>query len=321
MGMTATWQPSPPVPEPTTPPRPDGILAPSADHGWFAFSPIPDRPPLSWPGGQSIAVSVVFDLRAVEWEEPENPPAIRPPGGRGVAPYPDFPRMGHREFGHRVGVFRLLEITRSLEIAPAAVIDVLTVEEYSPLLVHLQSQVSEFIAGGLSASRSITSLMSEDEERHYIATTLERLSGRLGQVPTGWMGPEHSESARTPGLLAEVGLEYVADWGNDEQPYPMDGLWSFPLSWELSDLRAMHERGVSPEEFGRSVEEAFEVLRGEGARSGRVLALHLHPWVSGRAFRAEAVERALGRLRESADIWWAPPGQVVEWCRTEGRGR
>lgn len=295
--------------------RPDGILAPSADHGWFAFSPLPDRPVLLWPEGRALAVSVVFDLRVVEWELPQHPPAIRPPGGRGTAPYPDIPRMSHREFGHRVGVFRLLEIARSLGIAPATVVDVLTVEEYAPLISHLQPEVSEFIAGGLSASRPITSLMSEDEERHYIESTLQRLASRLDVRPTGWLGPEHSQSVRTPALLAEAGIEYVADWVNDEQPFPMPGLWSFPLSWELSDLRAMHERGVSAEDYRRSIEEAFEVLREEGARSGRVLALHLHPWVSGRAFRADAIERALARLRESPDIWWASPGEIVDWCR------
>ena len=303
------------MPDPTTL-RPDDVLAPSTDHGWFAYSALPDRPGLAWPDGKRVAVSVVLDLRAVEWERPDNPPAIRPPGGRGIAPYPDFPRMGHREFGHRVGVFRLLEIMRRLGITPAAVVDVLTVEQYAPLIDHLRSDVSEFIAGGLSASRPITSLMSEDEERDYIASTRRRLEVVLGGPPAGWMGPEHSESARTPGLLAEAGFGYVADWGNDEQPYQMTGLWSFPLSWELSDLRAMHERGVSAEAYARSVEEAVGVLREDG--QGRMLGLHLHPWVSGRAFRADGIEQALGRLRQDRAIWWASPGEIVEWCRTEG---
>jgi hypothetical protein len=294
------------------------MLAPSGSHGWFSFSPLPNRQALSWPDGRNVAVSVVLDLRAVEWETPEHPPAIRPPGGRGIAPYPDFPRMGHREFGHRVGVFRLLDMMQSLGITPAAVVDVLTVEQYEPLVEHLQHGVSEFLAGGLSASRPITSRMAEDEEYHYIQSTLERLAARLGVTPVGWLGVEHNESARTPGLLARSGIGYVADWANDEQPFPMRGLWSFPLSWELSDLRAMHERGVSAEDHGRSIEEAFEVLRVDGTRSGRVLALHLHPWVSGQAFRADALEQALTHLRASSDVWWAAPGEIVDWCRSGG---
>ena len=265
-----------------------------------------------------MAVSVVLDVRAVEWESPGQVP-VPPPGGRGVAPYPDFPRMSHREFGHRVGIFRVLDMLDDLDIAPSAAVDVLTVEHYAPLLAHLGPAVSEFVAGGLSASRPITSAMTADEERHYIETTLQRLDDRLATRPTGWLGAEHAESARTPALLADAGLGYVADWGNDEQPYPMTGaggdLWSFPLSWELCDLRAMHERGVSAADYGRSITEAFDILSRDGATSGRVLALHMHPWVSGQAFRADEVERALARLRASDAAWWASPGEIVAWCR------
>lgn len=298
--------------------RPDGILAPSGSHGWFSFAPLPERPALSWPDGHTVAVSIVLDLRAVEWEVPENPTTVPPPGGRGIAPYPDFPRMSHREFGHRVGVFRLLDIMRTTGITPAAVVDVLTVEEYRPLLDHLRHDVSEFIAGGLSASRPITSRMAEDEELHYIRSTLQRLAAGLGVMPTGWLGAERGESARTPGLLGRCGVGYVADWGNDEQPFAMasEGLWSFPLSWELSDVSAMYERGVSADDYGRSIVEAFEVLRADGVGSGRVLALHLHPWVSGQAFRADALEQALTHLRASSDVWWVSPGEIVRWCRS-----
>ena len=297
--------------------RPVGILAPPGRHEGFRFSALPDRPALAWPDGHALAVSVVLDLRAVEWETADRTPTVRPPGGRGFAPYPDFPRMSHREFGHRVGVFRLLEIMRAVGITPSAVVDVLTVERYGRLVDHLRPVVSEFLAGGLSGSRPITSLMAEDEERHYIGTTLERLASGLGVAPAGWFGVEHSESGRTPGLLAESGLDYVTDWTNDEQPYPMSAgaLWNFPVSWELSDLRAMHERGVSADDYGDSIVEAADVL---AAERGRLLAIHLHPWVSGQAFRADAVEGALASLRTRSDVWWASPGEIVRWCRDGG---
>jgi hypothetical protein len=122
-------------------------------------------------------------------------------------------------------------------------------------------------------------------------------------------------------LLAEAGIEYLADWGNDEQPYPMPGagsrLWGFPISWELSDLSAMFLRGVSPDDYGRSLIEAFEVLHADAATSGRLLGLHLHPWISGQAFRADALESALRHLRGTAHTWWASPGEIVAWCRQQ----
>lgn len=294
-----------------------GGAEPGYDHSWFAWSPLPRRPRISWPGGARVAVAVVLDLRAVEWERPGDDIPVPPPGGRGVAPGPDFPRMSHREFGHRVGVFRLLRILRELDIAPAVAIDVLTAEHYGSLLGHLRSVTSEFIAGGLSASRPITSAMTADEEAHYIRETLDRLEKALQVRPSGWLSPEHSESARTPGLLAEAGLGYVADWCNDDQPYPMSGagpdLWAFPLSWELSDLAAMYHRQVLPAVYGAGVREAFDVLCAEGER---VLGLHLHPWLTGQAFRASSVEEALGHIRRDGRAWIASPREIVDWVRS-----
>ncbi|MEU1465654.1 hypothetical protein ABZ467_34370 [Streptomyces sp. NPDC005727] len=293
---------------------------PGYDHGWYSWLPLPARAPLRWPGGAKVAVSVVLDLRAAEWDDPRHATPVPPPGGRGVAPYPDFPRMSHREFGHRVGVFRLLRILGRLGIAPAVAVDVLTAEEYGPLMGHLRPAAAEFLAGGLSASRPLTSRMTEPEEAHYIRLTLDRLEAALGVRPSGWLSPEHSESARTPALLARAGLDYVADWGNDEQPYPLrgtaDGLWAFPLSWELSDLAAMFLREVPPADYGRGLREAYDVLCRDAAASGRVLALHLHPWVSGQAFRAGAVEEALRHIAADGGAWLATPGEIVQWCRT-----
>jgi hypothetical protein len=292
------------------------------DHSWFGWSALPARPPLRWPNGARVAVSVVLNLGAVEWERDLEFP-IPPLGGRGVARYPDFPRMSHREFGHRVGAFRLLEILQDVRITPAVAIDVLTAEHYRPLLKHLHRAAGEFVAAGLSASRPITSSMTDDEEAHYIGSTLDRLEASLGSRPTGWLSPEGSESSQTPRLLAEAGLSYVADWSNDEQPYPMDGaggrLWAYPLSWELSDVSAVHLRDLAPSAYATTLVEAFEVMCDDGETSGRVLGLHLHPWLCGQAFRASAIAEALGSISGHPSSWLATPAEIVNWCRTGGQ--
>lgn len=317
------------MPDPWNAPQPELNLVnpdtadparPGYDHSWYRWSPLPSRPRITWPDGARTAVAVVLHVSAAEWEDHEShggrPP--RPPGGRGIAVPPDFPRMSNLEFGHRVGVFRLLRTFDALGISPAAVLDVLTVERYRPLLNHLLPSVAEVIAGGLSASRPITSLMTEAEERDYVRCTLTRLQDATGRRAAGWLGPQHGESARTPGLLAEAGLDYVADWANDELPYPMPGagprLWAFPLSWELSDLAATFLRMVSPWDWSTSVTEAFDVLH---AGAGRMLALHLHPWLSGQAFRAPAVETALRHILDAGDVWLASPSAIVEHCRKQ----
>jgi peptidoglycan/xylan/chitin deacetylase (PgdA/CDA1 family) len=230
--------------------------------------------------------------------------------------------MSHREFGHRVGVFRLLQALERIDVRPAVVIDVLTAERYPRLVDHLVAADPELVAGGLSASRPITGAMSEAEERDYIDETMSRLAAACGVRPRGWLGPEHSESARTPRLLAEAGLGYVADWGNDERPYPMtgeaEGLWAYPLSWELSDLNMMFLRQLTPSAYSSALLEASHVMAAGGPGHGRALGIHLHPWLTGQAFRAAALARALARIRRSPRVWFAPPGDVVDHCRRAG---
>lgn len=287
------------------------------DHSWFPWNPLPTRRPIAWPRGAKVAVCVVLDLGAAEWDLDRRSP-VPPSGGRGPATPPDFPRLSHREFGHRVGVFRLLDVLSEIGAPSSAAVDVLTAEYYPTLMRRLRPAVSEIVARGLSANRPITSIMGADEERHYIATTTKRLAAVLGASPSGWLGPEHCESERTLGLLAEHGVAYVADWGNDEQPYhlasPRGDLWMFPLSWELSDLNAVFLRNVSPTDYAKTIVDAFEVMRQEGARSGRLLALHLHPWLSGQAFRIAALRAAIAHVVASPDAWVTTPSAVVQWC-------
>lgn len=289
---------------------------PGYDHGWFAWDPLPHRPQVRLPGDAKVAACLIVDLGAAEWEDHST--SVPVPGGRGLLPPPDFPRMSHREFGHRVGVFRLLEQLRRLDVPVAAAVDVLTVEHYGPLVRHLVPVVDEFLAAGLSASRPITSRMSPDEEAHYVEETMRRLERALPARPTGWLGAGRGESTRTPEVLAEAGLGYVADWCNDDQPYRFDGaagLWSFPLSWELDDSNAMFSRQVTPMAFARTVEDAVDVLTREGEHGGRVLGLHVHPWLMGQAFRASAFEQVLTRLASDGRVWLTTPGSVVDLWR------
>jgi hypothetical protein len=161
--------------------------------------------------------------------------------------------------------------------------------------------------------------MSFEEEAAYVASAVDRIEVASGKRPEGWISPEESESTRTPGIVAKCGLKYVADWCNDEQPYRMDGaganFWAFPLSWELCDVNAMFLRQQLPDVYVHSIVDALETMCDEGSKGGgRVLGLHLHPWLSGQAFRAGALESLLRRLRSDRRLWLTTPGEVIGWC-------
>lgn len=287
-----------------------GPIEPGYDHKWFAWSRTGGRKPAQWPGGRRVAVSVVLDLGAFEVMAHE---LVPPPGGRGVSPFPDYPRSSHREFGHRVGAFRCIDLFESLQIPFAACLDAMTVAHYAPVANRVAA-AGDIIAAGLSANRPITSRMTEEEEQDYIAASLAALAPRLGET-VGWQGPQRSESHRTPRLLTEAGVNFVLDWGNDDAPYLMDGagaeLVALPAVWELDDVNAMFLRGLDPWTYAQSLIDYVAGLVDEAPDHGVAVTIQLSGWLSGQAFRIAAIGKALEQIAADERVWMASPHDIV----------
>lgn len=287
------------------------------DHEHYAWSPLVKREPLRWPGGAHVALSVIVNLEHVELEPPEGSEQSQQlAGGLGVRPYPNYPLLSHREYGHRVGIFRILDVLERHGIRPTIALDAMTAEHYPWLVEHCLGRGAEIVAHGISVSRLITSRMSQDEERTYIAESLERLHTATGVQPQGWLGPEHSESERTPQLLAEAGLRYVCDWVNDEQPYAMTvatgSLVALPVMLEYDDAFALWTRGVMLDTYRSMLCDGFDQLLRDGAESGRLLALNLRPWLIGQPFRIKVLDDALAHMVRERHVWTAATGEIVD---------
>ena len=193
------------------------------DHEHYDWSPLnATRAALRWPENARVALCVIVTLEHMEWSRPPNSYQIpNLAGGYGPGPFPDVTAWSHREYGHRVGIFRVLKVLDKYGIKPTIAMDVLTAEHYPFLVRHCLGRGDEIIGHGISVNRMITSRMSEQEERDYIQTSVQALTRATGKTPAGWLGPESGESTRTPQMLAEFGMRYVCDWVNDEQPYPL----------------------------------------------------------------------------------------------------
>jgi peptidoglycan/xylan/chitin deacetylase (PgdA/CDA1 family) len=287
---------------------------PGVDHPHYDWSPISTREQRALPGDARLAVSVLVVLEYLEWQPPER--AItnrRLPGGFGPLPFPDYVKHTHREYGHRVGIFRLLDLLERHEIPATVAIDALTVERYPWLARHVHERGCELVGHGVSVSRMISSRMTEDEERAYIETSLDAVATVTGQRPAGWFGVEYNESERTPQLLAEAGVRWVCDWVNDEQPYPMrvpmGELWSVPLLLTADDAHAMGTRRVPIDRYCRLLVESAEVMADDG---GRHLFIALHPWLSGQPFRARELDGALGEIMAIEGVTGLRPSELID---------
>jgi peptidoglycan/xylan/chitin deacetylase (PgdA/CDA1 family) len=186
---------------------------------------------------------------------------------------------------------------------------------YPSLVAELQQRGFEFAAHGISAGAMITSRMSEAEESEHIATSTDAVARATGRKPRGWIGQDYGESTVTPFQLAAAGLTYVADWGNDDRPYFMcttPPLVSLPNQAEWDDVQMIWHRQVALADYRKAAQAAFDVLYGEGVRSGAFFGLHLHPWLTGWPHRIGAVEAVLEYIVGKPGLWPATAGEVAE---------
>jgi allantoinase len=196
----------------------------------------------------------------------------------------------------------------------------MTAQHYPFLVSHCLTRNAEIIAHGISVNRMITSRMSESEEREYIRTSIDAVAKATGKAPVGWLGPESGESARTPQLLARAGIRYVCDWANDEQPFrmnvPQGELHALPVSLPLDDIKALWDRRMDLDHYGRMIRESFDALYTDGAENARLLVLTLHPFLIGQPFRIACLDAALEYIVNRDHVWRATGSQIIDGTQT-----
>jgi hypothetical protein len=158
------------------------------------------------------------------------------------------------------------------------------------------------------------------EERPYIRASIAAVERATGIRPVGWSGPDFQETPNTPNLLAAEGIRYVCDWGNDEQPYrmtPQTGeLYSLAVNAYLDD-NYIHLHGRRTiNEVNLLWREWFDGLYADGAATGRMMVLHLHPWIIGQPWRIRHLDEVLGHICARQGVWKATGGQIIDWFKS-----
>ncbi len=297
----------------------DSITVTGMDDGRYEFVPMPKRATLKWSSGAPVACYPIVLVEYYEEVPPEEAVVAGDVfgglGGGGALRHPQVTRVGNRDYGHRVGFFRLMETFEALAITPVIAIDAMAAEHYPAISRWLASHEVEVIAHGLAITRSITAKMSEEEEVAYITESAQRLEGALGVRSKGWLGPTGSESGRTLQLLAEAGFAYCLDWPNDEQPYyfaTTPRLLSLPPLFELSDNHAINQRGMFNADYARSLVDAASRLAADGESGARLLSFTLNPWTSGQPARHKYVKAALTEIAAMPGVSFVTPSKVAD---------
>jgi allantoinase len=285
------------------------------DHDLYPASPMPSRRAFQWANGKALAVSLLVNL---EWFPitPEDKP-FRAPGHMQTA-YPDFRHYTAREYGTRVGFYRLLDAFAKVGARATIAVNAAIAERYPIIVQHILEAGHEIIAHSTDMNGTIASGLPEDEERALIIDARDRLAAVTGVKPRGWQSIARSQSFNTPKLLVEAGFDYMCDWVNDDLPYSFNteagSIINVPFNHELSDRQMISVQQQSMDSVAKQFDDAADWLIKEAAQYGaaRALPFTLTPYITGLPYRMDAFEDLLERLSVNDQIWFATASELAD---------
>ena len=276
------------------------------------YSPIIDRPPIKWPKNARLAFWVAPNVEHYEYT-PDHDPFRAPWPSRG--PAPDVMQYSYRDYGNRVGFWRMLDVLDKHNIRCCVSLNVAVIEHYPEIAHAMVDRDWDFMSHGIYNTRYLYSY-SEEQEREFYRDCIDTLKRHTGKTLKGMLGPAVSGTERTPDLMAEAGLIYHTDWMHDDQPVPIKvksgKLVSVPYSVELNDAPRFREHHEG-EYFARICKAQFDQLYEEGAESGRVMCIALHPYMIGQPHRAKYLDEILGYIMSHDGVWQTTADEIAEY--------
>ncbi|MCG8443663.1 MAG: hypothetical protein MI723_17810 [Caulobacterales bacterium] len=290
----------------------------------YDYVPITKRAPLRFPGGKRVAVIVTFNLET--WDLVKDYPEPYYAGGPAILPdllpgnIADFPNYTWREYGQRVGVFRMFEALDRHGVKPSCTVNAVTCQRRFDMVEAALERGCELVAHNFEQGELLWKHAHDmDAERRVIETTLRIYEETIGRKAKGWLSSSLRGTTNTAEILVENGCTYYCDIMNDEQPYLIHtnkgAIVSTPYSNEINDFTLVTRRGHTTDEVSAILKEELSVLYEEGARSGRIMNVGTHPHVSGRAYRIRALDEFLAYATSLEDVWWTTREELADWYR------
>lgn len=274
----------------------------------YSYLPIIRRKPFRWPNGARIALMVAPNIECFHIDK------VIP--GAANSYLPDVTGYALRDYGARIGVFRLMEILDKHGIQASVLLNADVCVHYPAIIEEGNKRNWEWLGHGMTNNLRMTQYAA-DEERAVVRQIRETITTGTGKAPRGWLGPGGGdESPHTLDHLAAEGFDYVCDWGFDDQPMTLrvqsGRMIAIPYQQGLNDIRVMFQGGHTPKDWCEMVCDQFDTLYAEGATLGRVMTIPLHPFVIGLAFRIKYLDKALNYICARDDVWKATGAEIAD---------
>jgi len=274
------------------------------------YSPIIDRPIITWPNQARVAFWVAPNIEHYEYLPPVD--GMRNPWPR--MPHPDVQQYSAHEYGNRVGFWRLLEVLDTYQIRCSTTLSIGVLEHFPQIAEAMLQRDWTFVNHGFYNTRYVTTY-SEAQEREFLHECRETFQRLTGRQLKGHSGPAASNTERTPDLLAEAGFIYQTDWKIDDQPVPVNvrsgKLVCVPYTSELNDA-PLFRHHFEADYYAEICKAQFDQLYEEGETNGRLMCIAFHPYVMGRPHRVKYLDDVLHYMMSHDGVWQATTDEIAE---------
>ena len=279
-------------------------------HNRFPYSPITKRPHFVWPEGRQLAVHVCLNLEHFAYGE-----------GLGVSyspglPHPNTYNWGWREYGNRVGVWRLLELFDEFALPISLLLNTEIYDHCPEVVAAFRTRGDEIVGHGRTNSEHQNDF-DEVGEKKLIDEVTSAIKRHEGKQPAGWLSPGVNPSSTTPDLLQEAGYRYILDWPMDDQPVWIrtrkGHLLSIPYPHEVNDIPMIVLHHGTADAFANMITENLDEMRRQSRHQALVYGISLHAFIMGQPFRLNALRRAFEHLRKADEgVWFTTTGAIAD---------
>lgn len=279
------------------------------------YSAIIDRPNLKLPNNVRMQVWIIVNVE--HWSIANAMPrtVLSPPMGQPLMP--DLPNWAWHEYGMRVGFWRLYDALVKRNIVPTMATNGIVCESYPRIAQAALEKGWEFMGHGY-VQGPMHKLPNQLEAIEQAIDTIKKFSGK---APVGWESPGLTENDETLDHLSASGIEYVADWVMDDQPVWINAnpkpVLSVPYTVEINDIPMMLLQHSRSDEMLRRGVEQFERLWEESASATRVMAISVHPYVTGVPHRIAYFEKLLDHIQAKSGVQICTGENISNWYRAQ----
>jgi allantoinase len=278
------------------------------------FSAIVDRPKLRLPDGGRIIIWTIVNLEVWDIARPMARQILSAPTSAVLLP--DVPNWSWHEYGMRVGFWRILPLYERLNIRPTLSINARVCLDYPRLAETARDAGWEFMAHSWEQGP----IHQEDDQPGMIARSLETIESFTGKRPMGWLGPGLTQTYDTPEYLAAAGIRYIGDWVYDDEPTKIETakgpLVTLPYTVENNDIPMMIVQHHEAAYWTQKGIDTFDRLYMEGAERPRVMAIAIHPYISGQPSRIKYLETLYDYIDRFPGVLHWNGEEILRWYLT-----